>query len=336
MRIDIGGSALGQVRLAISPLWEALGGLSMLIRFPDEAPWPYTTWAQTARRVLRDPAPAAVAALCAEFQEYGQPHFLIPAPTQSSLEIADQLTALCETPHPVLQRELDERFPTDLPPGLRQFAAKPVAALQGYADGLAAFWDAAVSGYWPSIRAALETEILLRGRVLATNGADALLGTLHRRVVWNPPTLTMAGAQEGSHRLADESLILVPILFGRGQPFFSVHPGHATAFSYQAPGAAVLAHRSTLDQATGDSERRDRMAILVGERRAALLRALAVPTTTTMIAKQMGLAPSTVSQHLTALVAAGVAQRRRAGIRVLYGLSRTGVQLISSFDTQLE
>jgi DNA-binding transcriptional ArsR family regulator len=336
MRIDVRGSALGQVRLAISPLWEALGGMSMLMRFPDEAPWPYTTWAQAARRVLRDPATAAVAALCAEFQECGQPHFLIPIPTESSLEIADQLAALCKTPPQVIHRELHERFPKDLPPGLRQFAAKPVAALQRYAGGLAAFWEAAVSSYWPSIRAALETEILVRGRVLAINGADVLLGTLHRRVVWNPPTLTMAGAQEGSHHLADESLILVPILFGRGQPFFSVHPGRATAFSYQAPGAAVLAHRSTFDQTTDEPARCDRMAILVGERRAALLRALTTPTTTTTIARQMGLAPSTVSEHLTALVAAGVAQRRRAGIRVLYGLSRTGVDLISSFDAQLE
>jgi DNA-binding transcriptional ArsR family regulator len=60
-----------------------------------------------------------------------------------------------------------------------------------------------------------------------------------------------------------------------------------------------------------------------------VLRALAVPATTTALATTLGLAPSTVSEHLSGLQAAGVVHRRRAGRRVLYGLEPAGVALVN-------
>jgi DNA-binding transcriptional ArsR family regulator len=60
-----------------------------------------------------------------------------------------------------------------------------------------------------------------------------------------------------------------------------------------------------------------------------VLRALTVPTTTTGLAGALGLAPSTVSEHLAGLQAAGVVHRRRAGRRVLYGLEPAGIALVN-------
>ncbi|MGK5447860.1 winged helix-turn-helix domain-containing protein [Streptomyces radiopugnans] len=46
-------------------------------------------------------------------------------------------------------------------------------------------------------------------------------------------------------------------------------------------------------------------------------RGLAAPTTSALAAT-LGPAPSTVSEHITSLVAAGLVQRLRAGVRALY------------------
>jgi DNA-binding transcriptional ArsR family regulator len=47
-----------------------------------------------------------------------------------------------------------------------------------------------------------------------------------------------------------------------------------------------------------------------------------------------GPAASTVSEHLTSLVAAGLVQRRRAGVRVLCELDGSGVALLEHLDNQ--
>ncbi|MCI4062211.1 transcriptional regulator [Micromonospora sp. R77] len=60
-----------------------------------------------------------------------------------------------------------------------------------------------------------------------------------------------------------------------------------------------------------------------------MLRALTRPATTAGLAATLGLAPSTVSEHLTALATAGVVHRRRVGRRVLYGLEPAGLALVA-------
>ncbi|MGN9846518.1 ArsR/SmtB family transcription factor [Nonomuraea sp. H19] len=59
------------------------------------------------------------------------------------------------------------------------------------------------------------------------------------------------------------------------------------------------------------------------------MRGLLSPTTTTKLATSLGLAPSTVSQHLAVLASAGLVRRYRVGPRVLYELEDTGVVLLT-------
>ncbi|WP_425426359.1 ArsR/SmtB family transcription factor [Actinokineospora terrae] len=51
------------------------------------------------------------------------------------------------------------------------------------------------------------------------------------------------------------------------------------------------------------------------------------------MAAALALAPSTVSEHLTALVSAGIAHRRRSGKTVLYTLEPAGEVLFALFET---
>jgi DNA-binding MarR family transcriptional regulator len=48
-----------------------------------------------------------------------------------------------------------------------------------------------------------------------------------------------------------------------------------------------------------------------------------------MLARRLGLAPSTVSEHLATLLAAGAVARRRHGRTVLYQVTETGTALLT-------
>ncbi|MFG1606861.1 ArsR/SmtB family transcription factor [Actinoplanes sp. NPDC049265] len=77
----------------------------------------------------------------------------------------------------------------------------------------------------------------------------------------------------------------------------------------------------------------DRLARLLGPARARVLRGLTHPAaTTTGLAAVLGYAPSSVSAQLSILVESGVATRRRAGHRVVYGLTPAGRVLLACLD----
>ncbi|MGS2617537.1 helix-turn-helix domain-containing protein [Micromonospora sp. LZ34] len=328
IRIELDEPTLARTRIATSPLWEAKCSLYLLDRYPDEAPWPYTDWARHARRVLAElPATAPVRLYSATGAWY--PDFLGPVPPAASPTLAEELAALRATPAEVIAEQIPRYHrPDDLPPWLRPYVDDRQAALDRLADGLQAYWDAAIAPWWPAMRAALDEEVLHRARALAADGPDALLADLHERVRWEKPVLTLVKPSERRFAAVDQRLLLIPLIFSRGALTHSTDHPEVIAVSYQARGAVVLADRPA-PGAPAAKTGTDRLAVLVGRGRAGVLRALARPATTAGLAATLGLAPSTVSEHLAALLAAGVVHRRRIGRRVLYGLEPAGVALVN-------
>jgi DNA-binding transcriptional ArsR family regulator len=332
IHIELDESTLARTRIAISPLWEAICSLYLLARNPGEAPWPYTSWARRARRILAEtPATAPVRV----YTERGSraPDFFSPIPLAPTATLDDELAVLRATPQAEVDEFLPKYYPGDLPGWARPFAEDRVAAFGRLADGIAAYWEAAIAPYWPAMRAALDEEVLHRARALAADGPDALLADLHERVRWEKPVLTLVKPLDQSFSAVNQRLLLIPLIFSRGALTCSTDHPEIVAVSYQARGAVLLADEPVPPRGAGDPVDDDRLAILVGRGRAAVLRALARPSTTAGLAATLGLAPSTVSEHLAALVAAGVVNRRRAGRRVLYALEPAGVALVTLIGT---
>jgi DNA-binding transcriptional ArsR family regulator len=322
IRIELDEATVARTRIAISPLWETVCSLMLLVRNPGPMPWPYTAWAERARRL---PVTEAACAM-ADHLQGASPDFFIPNPTLPNPTIDDELAAVRATPPTVIAEQLARHYPDGPPAALVPFQRTPAEALRRYTDVLSEYWAAAVAPYWPAMRAALEEEVLHRARALAAVGPDALLAGLHDRVRWQPPVLTLMKQLDHTYSAHGKRLLLIPLIFSRGALACSTDDPHVVGVSYQARGAVVLADG-------GEPEiERDRLAILVGRGRAAVLRALATPGTTAVLAARLGLAPSTVSEHLAALTAAGVANRRRAGRRVLYGLEPAGLALLTLLD----
>ncbi|MEV4352213.1 helix-turn-helix domain-containing protein [Actinoplanes sp. NPDC049596] len=323
IRIEIDEPTLARTRIAISPLTEAVVSLYLLQRNPGAAPWPYDGWARRAREILRTDPATAPAQLHMMLPSVS-PDFLAPLPASALPTIEEQLDQLRATPDEVIDFELAKHFPDgDLPALMRPFRDDRRAALARLADGMQAYWDAAIAPYWPAMRAALDEEVLLRARALAADGPDALLARLHERIRWERPVLTLIKPLDQQMEAVDKRLLLVPLIFSRGALLCSGDHPSIQMVTYQSRGAAVLADdptRSTTD---------DQLAVLLGRGRASVLRALVVPASTTALATALGLAPSTVSEHLSNLLAAGVVHRRRAGRRVLYELEPAGVALVN-------
>jgi DNA-binding transcriptional ArsR family regulator len=322
IRIEIDEPTLARTRIAISPLAEVVCSLFLLKRNPDGAPWPYDTWALRAREVLRTvPATEPVSLYLRIGSVF--PDFLDPVPETPVSTITDQLDRLRATPAEVIEEQLARYHPSGhVPDLLRPFRDDRAGALHRLADGIAAYWDAAIAPHWPAMRAALDEEVLLRARALAADGPDALLARLHERVRWERPVLTLVKSLDQAFEAVDKRLLLVPLIFSRGALSCSNDHPEVVMVTYQARGSALLA-------AAPAPAADDRLAILVGRGRAAVLRALVVPATTTGLATALGLAPSTISEHLAGLQAAGVVHRRRAGRRVLYGLEPAGIALVN-------
>ncbi|GIF72184.1 helix-turn-helix domain-containing protein [Asanoa siamensis] len=316
IRIELDAPTLERTRIATSPLWETVVGLYLLAR--DEVPWPYTAWAARAREVLRDlPDLGAYLRILPR-----SPDFLTPIPPSAAPTIEEELHALCATPASLVEEQVAAYYGADPPDWIRPFRDDPERAFSRVADALAAYWSGAMAPHWPAMRAALDEEVLHRARALAAEGPDALLADLHQRVIWERPTLTLVKQVEESFAAVDQRLLLIPLIFSRGTLMCSTDHPEVIAVSYQARGAAVLAEGRP-------RPRPDRLGILLGRGRAAVLDALSRPATTAGLAATLGLAPSTVSEHLAALTAAGVVNRRRAGRRVLYSLEPAGTALLN-------
>ncbi|MET9672339.1 ArsR family transcriptional regulator [Streptomyces sp. NPDC006482] len=317
----------GAIRIASSRLWEIYGSIGLLTAHRGLGPWPYANWDKAARRSLSRSEVTIPGWLVQLYRAGGGtlPSFLLTVPASDEANLDEELASLGAVCPARARAELEESFPQGVPAELRPLYADPAARIAELVAFLPEYWRAALAPYAATLRAATEEDLLFRSRTLATQGPEALLGEL--------PGAAGAAASEALTAAGAARLVLVPLLFGRGAPFSTASPdGSAAALSYPVEGSAVLVGQTPPERPADVPVRGDRLEILIGRSRAGVVRGIAAPTTTSDLAAALGLAPSTVSQHLTALVAAGVARRRREGVRVLYELDRPGVVLLRHMD----
>lgn len=145
-----------------------------------------------------------------------------------------------------------------------------------------------------------------------------------RRCGLGSPRLTVPYHRDLDLSIARSRLLLVPTVFAGGLRLLVEEP-EGVAMSYQARATGRL--RVLTAGADGDRTE-DRLALLLGRGRAQVVRALELPMTTTDVAEALGLAKSTVSQHLAILSGSGVVWKRRIGASVFYQLDQSGLALL--------
>jgi DNA-binding transcriptional ArsR family regulator len=208
---------------------------------------------------------------------------------------------------------------------VRHLYEDPVAGLAELADSIDAYWGWAIEPYWPRIRQFLDGDLFHRARVIAQGGTRQLFADLHPQISWANGALTIKHrpGPMRSRTARGKGLLLLPSVFVWPHVYTTTTPPWQPALIYPARGAAALWETGTHGTAQA-------LAAVVGRTKAMLLDQLASPATTTELAERAGLTTGGVSQHLTALRAAGLVTPNRNGRHVLYVRTALADHLVSA------
>jgi DNA-binding transcriptional ArsR family regulator len=299
------------VRFAKSPLWETVA---------------------YARRIARGDTPP-LARLCAADvpilsellgREHGYlPDFVAPPPLEPSPRFSDELARMRRTPPAVVTRELLRMHPrADRSLGAAMVArsgGRPDALLGSLAAEIERVWIHTVRPWWVRIDGILEADILTRGRRLANGGLTGLFSDL-RVVLVDARHCTVRSGRQRRRVTIERELLLVPTVLGSPEVFTVLDSPWPSSVYYPARGAGAIW------EVPGETP--GWLATLVGRPRTRVIMSLIEPATTTVLARRLGLAPSSVSQHLQRLHRAGLLYRARTGAQVSYGLTPLARRLL--------
>ncbi|GAA4992820.1 DUF5937 family protein [Kitasatospora paranensis] len=321
----LGLEDLASASFACSPLQEAVLGLRMWTH-----PGVYVH--QTADFERLRPAFEALEgaellrSLVAGANRY-VPDFLTPRPATPFPDFHAELAVVRALPPHRLRIELERTFlPHDrgLPPVLARGLADPARLLERIAEALRSYWqDCLEPLWWPRARSVLHADIVHRSRVLAERGAGALFSDLDGRLLWGDGVLTIRrdwGKPDADIAVDGRGLVFTPTFFARGA-ITTISDDHPPVITYPVRGRATMAGPSAPPPTSQALER------LVGAPKARLLAMLDEPTSTTELARRLGVTPGAVSQHLSVLAATRLVSRARHGRVVLYARSPLGDEL---------
>jgi DNA-binding transcriptional ArsR family regulator len=202
---------------------------------------------------------------------------------------------------------------TDLPPATEKLIASGSAGLRLLADVFRSYWEAALEPYWSRMRAVLEAEIAYRARQLTHGGLAELLTDLHPQVELEQDCIRINKPRIGDYDLAGSGLLLMPCIFSTPDVLFGQAPGETPCLVYRPRGLATVWEKAEQRPVADDP-----LGALIGRSRAAILRATALPKSTTELARELGQAVATVSEHLSTLRRCGMITSWRAGRSVLH------------------
>jgi DNA-binding transcriptional ArsR family regulator len=309
-----------RVRFAISPLWETLSALRVLLE-PSRHRY-HLPWLDSVRPDLDrlDLWPLLVLSPHSGWT----PDFLSPAPAGPATDIADQLAEVRATAPELVAREVErsltQRSGEPAPEAAWRLLDDPVATRAVLADLLEQCWRLLIAPHWPRLRDLLQADVRYRTQMLGDYGLERVLTDLHSRARWTGRALVIDCPEAERHRLAGGGLLLVPSVFLWPSLAPVIEPPARPALVYPARGIAELWQPT-------HTRHSDALACLLGRTRAALLESLAEPASTHTLARRHGLAPSTVSAHLTALHNARLITRRRHRHAVIYQQTPLGAEL---------
>lgn len=306
LELSFTAADVAYTRFAFSPVWEVVASVRVLRGYQEHDL--HARWARQAVerlkgfdwRLLRDLVPSRVI-----------PGFICPPPA---------------TPLPDLEVELDTVRATPAEQVARELAAIPeidtVPDTGELADVMREYWDRVLAPFWPRMRRLLEADVQYRARRLTTGGASALFADLNPAVRWRDERLFVEHPRVSARRgLRGRGLLLVPSVFVWPRVFSITVPGWQPTLRYPPRGIGEL----WTDRTTSPSAA---LAGVFGAGRARLLAELDHPASTTDLAARTGLTAGGVSQHLTALKAAGLVSAHRVGRYVLYARTAVAEELL--------
>jgi DNA-binding transcriptional ArsR family regulator len=320
LTLRLGTDDLTRCRFAVSPLCQTHEALRMLRR-----PARHAFHRDWLRRVRDTVAGLDLSELWLFIPRAGgyTPDFLGPPPRTPNASFEEELVRMRATDPAMARAELSRSLActpgaTESPYG-RAALDDPAATVRRLAELTERAWHTLLAPDWPRHQALLEADIAHRSRQLADGGLEALFGDLHPGIDWADDTLTLR--MYADHKEAQgadgRGILLMPSVF--------VRPDVVSGFARPWQPTVIYPARSMgAPPHTAGTEAPGALARLLGRHRAAILAGLDTPVSTTALADRLGLAPSSVSAHLSVLREAGLLVSHRRGHHVLYERTALG------------
>lgn len=202
----------------------------------------------------------------------------------------------------------------------RDLITRDRSAWHALAEAISSAYRAVLEPDWERVVSCLAVDVSLRGQMMSRLGLPATLANLYPGAHWDGTTLALPSPRHSEVRLGGAGLTATPSAYWVGGPLRSVHPDGSTVLIY--PAATPLA--LTTPDADGDP-----LAELLGRTRAAALRVLIDPTTTSGLSAALGISVATASEHAHVLRRSGLIVTTRAGKSVLHQSSPLGIGLLA-------
>lgn len=249
----------------------------------------------------------------------------IASPTAT---FASQIEQIRETPHHVLDQDLS--VPSQSGSAVaRLWRRDPDHILQEYCSALSLYWRDVIMPMYPDLDRRLRREVVRLDAGLNDYGHDTVLGLIHPHVAFEGGRLTLLNSYSTGHvTWKTDSLVIKPMIASPMTHYSNI----GSADNPRVTQASLAVPLPGLWPAWSDNASDTSLALelLVGRPRAQILRSLQTrPGTTTDLAHELRLVPSSTSHHLKRLQSAGVVESSRRRDGVYYRLTNRGRRLVS-------
>lgn len=231
------------------------------------------------------------------------PDFLTP--TEDASGIRESTDAVLSTPPQRIREEIDRIRPGDGcgASWLDDLAGGRLAAVRQLRDALHVYYRSVIEPHLPEIEERLCADVAPWIQQYLQGGPEGLLRALGPGTRWDPPVLSIDYPHDREVRLDGRGLVLIPCYFVLNHPVALVDPrlNQVLVFPIRTESRLLAGGRAGGDHVTA----------LLGSTRASILRSVVGGSTTTRLAKLVGVAPATVSHHTGVLREAGLIATQR-------------------------
>jgi DNA-binding transcriptional ArsR family regulator len=241
--------------------------------------------------------------------------FLAPPPGGPDDPFEVELGQMLRTPRAQVVRELRRA-------GHRISAAEVGDTMHRLERELRLLWHEGLLPDWPDVRAVLERDIAFRARQLARDGGESVLAGLHPAVTAGGSWVRIKSGKTAARTSGGRGLVLVPSVFAWPDVFVIDGAPWRPTVAYPARGVVSAPTPRAGEVALG---------ALAGKARARVLLSCREGTTTSEIARTIGLTAGAVSQHVGRLRTAGLVHSLRSGRFVSHELTATGRAVVAAF-----
>ncbi|GAA4975419.1 ArsR/SmtB family transcription factor [Streptomyces hyderabadensis] len=279
------------------------------------------------RQLVLDAVPAAAGRVLRPLFDPGYsviPDCVTPTASMPRGDVLTQCEQLRDLSADVLLAELETEFGGAVPAQWRPVVDRPAQWIRAYAQVVQAVWRAFVP-VWERARPLLERETERVGSAVVRGCADTVLSGLSSRSRLTDDLLLLPDPQSDTYTLDGRRVVLVPVVSGPGTCMFALDRTDLVWIGYPLPGLGRLWDADAGPRPDPDG---DTLALVVGDVRARVLRAVAAPATMGDVAVRVGCSPANLTHHCARLEQSGLIVRRREGQYVRLGRTPRGDALV--------